>query len=223
MIKIAIADDHKILREGLKAIFDAQPDMKVCAEAADGKELLEKVRAGQPDIILADIMMPVMDGIMATAEIKKEFPDIKIIVLTMARLESYVVRMLEAGAMGYLAKNSGSAEMLDAIRSVHQGIPYFCNSSSEKLVRMISKSAFNPFDHSSSLPEFTATDKAIIRLMCEQKTNKEIAAELFLSKRTVEWHRTNLQEKMQVKNAVGIVLYAIKNGLYILPSDHAFL
>lgn len=222
MIRIALADDHEIFRDGLKAVLAAQPDFEVCADASNGKELIEKVRICRPEIILIDIMMPEMDGITACAQISKEFPEVGIIALTMGRMEGYVVKMLEAGAMGYIVKHASRAEVIESIRSVHSGQAYFCNNSAYTMLGMLSQNPVSQTQACTATPEFSDVDQAIIKLLCEQRTNKEIAGELHLSIRTVEWHRTQIQEKMEVRNVVGLALYAIRNGLYTLPQDNFF-
>jgi two-component system response regulator NreC len=156
--------------------------------------------------------MPVMDGIEATKKIIEQFPDLGIIGLSMFDDDELIIEMLEAGARGYLIKNAGKEQITEAIRTVYNNEPYYCKTTSSKLTNMIAKSRFNPYKRSAKA-EFTDREKEIIELICQEMTNKEIGDKLFLSVRTVEGHRLKILEKMNVKNTVGLVVYAIKNGI----------
>jgi DNA-binding NarL/FixJ family response regulator len=163
-------------------------------------------------VVVTDIKMPVMDGIEATKKISEQFPDIGIIGLSMFDEDDLIIDMLEAGAKGYLLKNSNKEQIAEAIKTVYQGDPYYCKTTSHKLTGMIAKSRFNPYKKEQKA-EFSEREKEIIAMICREMTNKEIAEKLFLSVRTVEGHRLNLLEKMGVKNSVGMVVYALKNGI----------
>jgi DNA-binding NarL/FixJ family response regulator len=156
--------------------------------------------------------MPVMDGIEATKKIIEHFPGIGIICLSMYDDDELIIEMLEAGAIGYLIKNAGKEQITEAIRTVYNNEPYYCKTTSHKLTKMIAKSRFNPYKKNSKV-EFSEREKEIIELICEQFTNKEIGDKLFISVRTVEGHRLKILEKMNVKNTVGLVVYAMKNGI----------
>lgn len=212
-IKIIIADDHQLFREGIRQALASESHIHILAEAADGKELVSIATQYLPDVILTDIKMPVMDGIKATKTLLENNPDLKIIGLSMFDDEANIVDMLEAGARGYLIKNADRKEIVDAIHSVFSGDLYYCKHTSFALAKMISSSRFNPYKKKEKV-EFTEREMEIIQLICEQLTNKEIGDRLFISARTVEGHRMKIQEKIQVKNTVGIVVYAIKNGLF---------
>jgi DNA-binding NarL/FixJ family response regulator len=214
-IKLIIADDHEIYRDGLKIMLKKVPDFEVVAEAANGKELLALAQLLKPDVLLVDIMMPLMDGIEATRAITHSCPHSTIIALSMFDQDNLIIDMLEAGAKGYLLKNADKAEIIDAIRSVYRNIPYYCRSTSHKLARMISQSRFNPYAKLQK-PVFSDKETEIIRLICQECTNKEIGEKLFLGTRTVEGYRVKILEKMNVKSTAGIVIYAIKNGMYKL-------
>lgn len=211
-IKLVIADDHEIFRDGFKLLLQKQPELELIGEAEDGAQLLQLVAAQQPDVVIVDIKMPVMDGIMACKQICERFPQIKVIALSMFNDDNLIVDMLEAGAKGYLLKNTDKHELLLATTTVFEGGTYYCAATSNKLTRMIAESKFNPYRHKVA-KKFTVRENEVIQLIFEQKTNKEIADALGLSIRTVESHRENIQEKTGAKNAVGVVIYALKHGM----------
>lgn len=211
-INIIIADDHEMFRDGFKLMLTKQPDIHLLGEAENGKELLQMTEALKPDVVVTDIKMPIMDGIEAAKKISEFFPDIGIIGLSMFDEDDLIIDMLEAGAKGYLLKNSNKDQIAEAIKTVYNGDPYYCKTTSRKLTQMIAKSRFNPYKKTIKA-EFSEREKEIIEMICREMTNKEIAEKLFLSVRTVEGHRLNILEKMNVKNSVGVVVYALKNGI----------
>ncbi len=211
-IRILIADDHEIFRDGFKLMLSKQTDIELVGEAENGKELVELVSQRQPDVVITDIKMPVMDGIEAAAKIAELFPEIGIIGLSMFDEDDLIIDMLEAGAKGYLLKNTNKEQIIEAISTVFQGDPYYCRTTSHKLTNMIAKSKFNPYRKKAKV-EFTDREKEIIQLISQEKTNKDIGDILFISPRTVEGHRVKIMEKVEVKNTVGLVVYAIKHGL----------
>ena len=212
-IKIIIADDHEIFRDGFKLMVNKQDDIELLGEASDGKELISLTASLHPDVVITDIKMPKMDGIEATKYLVEHHPDVGVIGLSMFDEEDLIIDMLEAGAKGYLLKNADKHEVIEAIRTVYQQEPYYCKHTSGKLAQMIAKSKFNPYKKTKKI-EFSEREVEIIQLICQELTNKEIADKLFLSIRTVEGYRLKIQEKMNVKNSIGLVIYAIKNGLY---------
>lgn len=212
-IRVIIADDHAIFRDGLKQALASEDNIFVVGEASDGKELIHLVGESKPDVILTDIRMPVMDGISATKKILEISPDVCIIGLSMFDDEAHIVDMLESGAKGYLLKNADKSEIIEAINSVFHGELYYCKHTSFTLAKMISSSKLNPNKRKEKI-EFTERELEIIQLICDQLTNKEIAEKLYLSTRTVEGHRLKIQEKMNAKNTAGIVICALKLGLY---------
>ncbi len=211
-IRLLIADDHEIFRDGFKLMLTKFPEIILAGEASNGKELIEMAGNLQPDVIITDIKMPVIDGIEATKKITELFPDIGIIGLSMYDDDELIVDMLEAGAKGYLIKNAGKEQITEAIKTVYNNDPYYCKTTSHKLTNMIAKSRFNPYKKAAKV-EFTERELEIVEQICKEMTNKEIGDKLFLSVRTVEGHRQKILEKMNVKNTVGLVVYAIKNGL----------
>jgi len=212
-IRIVIADDHEIFRDGFQIMLKKQSDIELVGEAADGNELIEITGAMKPDVVLTDIKMPILNGIEATRIIKKKYPAVEVIALSMFDDDNLIIDMLESGAKGYLLKNTPKSEIIEAIKTVYNGEFYYCRTTSQKLIELMAQSNFNPYKEITK-PEFSPRELEIIVLICQQATTKEIASTLFLSIRTIEGYREKIQEKMNVKNAAGIVVYAIKNGIF---------
>lgn len=211
MIEIMIADDHRVFREGIVSILENTGEIRVIAQAQDGKEVMEKLRKARPELILMDISMGEAGGIETTRLVKEQYPEIKVLVLSMHSESSYIVRMLEAGASGYLLKDAGSAELINAIKAVAQGHTYFSSQVSATLVDQLVKGK-KPPERKAGVP-LTRREIEVLRLIAEEYSNPEIADKLFISIRTVDTHRRNLLEKLGVKNTAGLVKYAIKHGL----------
>lgn len=214
-ITIVIADDHEIFRDGFRTMLKKYPEIKMIGEAENGKELIGIAEKLKPDVILTDIKMPKMDGIEATKQLIKMIPEVGIIALSMFDEDNLIIDMLEAGAKGYLLKNTNKDEIIEAIKIVNNDQTYYCKHTSAKLVQMIAKSKFNPYKKMPK-PQFSDKEIEIIKLICEQYANKEIASLLELSVRTIEGYREKIQEKTNSKNSAGIVIFAIKNNLYQL-------
>ncbi len=212
-IKVVMADDHEIFRDGFQLILSKAEDIELLSQAANGRQLLELVEELKPDVVVTDIKMPQMDGIEATRQISARFPAVGVIGLSMHDEDDLIIEMLEAGAKGYLLKNADKTEVLDAIHTVSEGDPYYCHSTNAKLARLIAKNRYQTFNRSKK-PEFSEKELEIIQLICQELTNKEIGEKLFLSVRTVEGYRLKILEKMQVKNSVGLVIYAIQHGYF---------
>ena len=213
-IDIILADDHEIFRDGFRIMLNKIPEINLAAEASNGRELLELARTIKPDVIVTDIKMPYMNGIEATKQLAKEMPHIGIIALSMYDEEDLIVDMLESGAKGYLLKNAHKDEIISAVKSVYNNQPYYCRDTTNKLAQMIARSNFNPYKKTIK-PEFSEKELSVIKLICEQYSNKEIAQHLALAKRTVEGYREKILEKMEVKNTAGIVVYAMKHKIYV--------
>lgn len=211
-ISVVIADDHQIFLEGLKLVLKKIPEILLIGEALNGVELLNLVTKKKPAVVLTDIKMPDMDGIQACKEIRQNFPDIQVIAISMFDDEYMIVDMLEAGARGYLLKSTNKSEILLAIQTVLQGDTYYCKETSSKLTKLIADSRFDPFNR-SSFKSLTEREKDIIALICEQYSNKEIAAKLKISSRTVETHREKIHEKIGARNSIGIAIYAMRHNL----------
>lgn len=210
-IRLVIADDHDVYRDGLKTLLGRTKELEVIGEASNGRELIEVCEVLKPDIVLTDIKMPIMDGIEAAAYISSNLPSIKIVALSMFNQDNLILDMLNAGASGYLIKNAGKNEILEAIESVSKDIPYYCRSTSIRLARLIGGSGFTT-RHTEKV-HFSEKELAIIRLICEEKTSREIAEVMFVSPRTVDEYRERIREKMKVKGTTGIVIYALTNDL----------
>jgi two-component system response regulator NreC len=211
-IRLVIADDHEIFRDGLCLMLSKQQNIQLAGQAENGKQLVSLVNDILPDVVMTDVKMPIMDGIEATRLLLAQHPDLKIIALSMFDEENLIVDMLEAGAKGYLLKNADKQEILEAIHSVYEEKNYYCHHTSSRLASLISKSKFNPYRKKEPL-NFTDREIEIIKLICLQLTAQEIADKVFLSKRTVEGHRTKILEKMNVKNTAGVVIYALKHRI----------
>jgi DNA-binding NarL/FixJ family response regulator len=212
-IKVVIADDHEIFRDGLKLMLQRQPDIDVIAEACDGRELIAMVKQTLPDVIITDVKMPHLDGVAATKHLTEHYPSIGIIALTMFDEEDLIVDMLEAGAKGYLLKNADKNEIIEAVHTVANDEPHYCRLTSQKLASMVAKSKFN-LQGKKEKAVFNEREQEIIRYICEGLTNKEIGEKVFLSVRTIEGLRLKIVEKMNVKNTAGIIVYAIREHLY---------
>lgn len=212
-IKVMIADDHQIFREGFFTLFKKRDDINIVGQAENGKELLELVPVLKPHVVFMDIKMPVMDGIEATAALKKKHPGVKVIALSMFNDDNLILDMMEAGASGYLLKNTHKTEIANAIFAVYNNEMYYCKETSDKLIRLLSKSPV-PVAEEPKGAVFTAKELDIIIQICRERSNKEMSDALYLSVRTIEGHRNKIYEKMKVRNTAGIVVYAIKHGIY---------
>ncbi len=208
-----MADDHEIFRDGFGVMFRRPSDIKLLADARNGQQLINLAEKFNPDVILTDIKMPGMDGIEATRIITTKMPHIKVIALSMFDDDNLIIDMLEAGAIGYLLKNAHKKEIIEAIRTVNNNDPYYCNRTSTKLARLIATSRFNPNKPVEKIT-FKEKERLIIELICKEYSNKDISETLHLSIRTIEGYRLRIMEKMLAKNIAGIVVFAIRHGLF---------
>jgi len=207
-IRIIIADDHQLFRNGLKILLNSIPDFEVTGEASNGEEFIRLLKTLPADIALMDINMPEMDGIEATRKSLKVCPDLKIIALSMYGEEEYYYKMVDAGAKGFLLKDSDISEVKEAILAVSKGGSYF---SQELLYHVIQKIKHR--EHESKTANLSKREKEILAKICEGLSNQEIADALFISKRTVDKHRANLLGKTNSKNTASLILFAIRNKL----------
>ena len=207
-IQIVLADDHQLFRNGLKILLDAFKEFNVVGEAANGEEVVRIVSNCGCDIVLMDINMPLMDGIEATQRCIAINPNIKIIALSMYGEEEYYYRMVDAGAKGFILKDSDISEVKDAIFAVYNGGNYF---SQELLYNVIQK--IKTRETENKVANLSKREKEILLKICEGMSNQEIADTLFISKRTVDNHRANLLSKTNSKNTASLILYAIKNKI----------
>lgn len=215
MIKIILADDHNIVRNGIKSLLEKEPDVQIMAEATDGQQVLDLLTGGaQPDIILTDVNMPIMNGMELTAHIKSQFPKVKIMVLSMLDHEQYVVQAFKAGASGYILKNVSADELTFSIRHIcNYNERYVC---SELSLRLLDKLIFAPevlMNDSTESLDLSKREIEVLALIAEGYTNQEIAEKLFTSKRTVEGHRQNLIDKTGTRNTAALIRFAIVNNI----------
>jgi DNA-binding NarL/FixJ family response regulator len=211
MITVLIADDHKVFRDGIISILEDVEDIDVIAEANDGREVMAKLKEIQPEVILMDITMGDANGIDTSKLVKNEYPDIKILVLSMHSESGYIVKMLEAGASGYLLKDAGKEEMIRAIRTVAEGNTYYSKKVSSAIVEHLTNP--NKAQKEKAGIPLTKREIEVLQLIAEEYSNPEIADKLFISIRTVDTHRRNLLEKLGAKNTAGLVKFAMKHGI----------
>ncbi|MCK7555166.1 response regulator transcription factor [Chitinophaga sedimenti] len=213
-IKVAIADDHKIFRSGVINTLTPYENINVVFEAEDGEHLLDIMTTQLPDVILMDLKMPKLDGIQATVQVKEKYPEVKVIILTMYEDDNFIVHLVENGANAYLLKNSEPEEIYEAICTTFEKGFYFNENVNLALLKKVlhkNKQQFKPtFKNEIQLGD---RELEVLKMICSELTTQEISEKIFLSPRTVEGIRQKLLEKINVKNTVGLVLYAFRNGL----------
>ena len=209
-IRVLIADDHIIVRSGLRLLLDAEPDMSVVGEALDGQEALTLAESLQPNVVLMDITMPGMDGLDATRKLKKNLPEIKVLALTMHRSDEYFFEMLKAGASGYILKGAETDDLIHAIRIVANGEVFLYPSIAGKLVSDFLKRVED--DGEIGIP-LSPREKEIVRLIVDGFSNNEISEKLVISPSTVHSHRGNIMKKLELSSRHELIQYARKNGL----------
>jgi two-component system response regulator NreC len=211
-VRIVLADDHTILREGLRALLSADPKFEIIAEAEDGREAVRCVEKLGPDLLLMDLSMPRMSGMDAISEIKKRFPETKIIALTVHKTEEYLLTTLQAGVDGYVLKDATHDELVMAIHNVMAGKPYLSPGISEKVIEGYLEGKEGSLSL-SSWQKLSQREREVLKLIAEGYKNKEIAEELCISLKTVEKHRANLMKKLDLHNAAGLTVYAVEKGI----------
>jgi NarL family two-component system response regulator LiaR len=214
-IRILIADDHAVVREGLRALIGTVPEMEVVGEAKDGVEAVFKARSLQPDVILLDLVMPRQDGIEALADIKRDNPEARILVLTSFAEDEKVFAAIKAGALGYLLKDSSPQELLQAIRDVNRGESSLHPAIARKLIQELSR----PSDLPPAEEPLTEREVEVLSLVARGSSNQEIAERLVISERTVRTHVSNILGKLHLANRTQAALYALREGLAKLDSD----
>jgi two-component system response regulator NreC len=211
-IRIILADDHKLMRSGLRVLLEQQQDFAVVGEASDGREAVTLVNSQKPDVLVMDIGMPNLNGVEAAAQITQSHPEISIVMLSMHSDESYVLRALKAGAKGYLLKDSAETDLIRAVHSVAEGKSFFSPAVSKVLlddyVRKLKRSGTeDPYDL------LTPREREVLQLVAEGKSNKDVAQLLNLSVYTVETHRSNIMEKLNLHGVPELILYAVRKGI----------
>jgi two-component system, NarL family, response regulator LiaR len=209
-IRILIADDHSVVRQGIKMFLGLDPELLVVAEAADGVDAINKTRELNPDVVLMDLMMPVMDGIEATQIIRRDFPSVEVIALTSVLEDALVVNAIKAGAIGYLLKDTQSDDLCRAVKAAAVGQVQLSPQAAARLIREVK---------APEKPEaLTVREREVLRLLAHGKSNKEIASKLFISETTVKTHVSNILMKLGVASRTQAALYAVQIGLISLGS-----
>jgi two-component system, NarL family, response regulator NreC len=211
-IRILLADDHTVMRRGLRLLIESQPEFSVVAEASDGRQAVQQAEATLPDVAVMDIAMPNLSGIEAAQRIATAQPNIAIVILSMHSDEGYVLRALKVGAKGYLLKDSAEGDLIEAIKAVHEGKTFFSPEISKMLVEdyvreIRTRGAEDTYDL------LTSREREILQLLAERKSNKEIALALNISVYTIETHRRNLHEKLNLHSLAELILYAVRKGI----------
>jgi two-component system response regulator NreC len=211
-IRLLVADDHKIFRQGITKLLEQEPDLQVVGEAADGREAVKKATELKPDLVLMDIAMANLNGLEATKQIKKVLPETKIIMVTMHKNEEYILQSFQAGASGYILKEGAVEELVNAIRSIHQDKSFLSPTISKTLIdaylrKMETGKTETPFDL------LTDREREVLQLIAEGYTNREVAKSLFISVKTVEAHRAHIMQKLNIHDVAKLVKYAIQKGL----------
>ena len=210
LIRVLLADNHTLVRSGLRALLENIDGIQVVAEAGDGREALHLIAVHQPDVVLMDIAMPEMNGLEATARVVKEYPNVRVVILSMHANEEYVLQALRSGAVGYVLKDAGLSELELAVRASSRGETYLSPAVSKHVVADYVRRVG---DESSSVKQLTSRQREILQLIAEGRTTKEIADSLYISIKTVETHRMQLMKRLDIYDVAGLVRYAIRIGL----------
>jgi DNA-binding NarL/FixJ family response regulator len=211
-LRILLADDHIVMRTGLRALLERQPNLEVVGESENGRETVALAASLRPDVVVMDVGMPVLNGIEATQTIVTQCPAIAVVILSMHSDESYVMRALKAGARGYLLKDSAAADLIGAIQAMSQGKSFF----SPKVSRILAEDYVRVLKQKGAVDTYdllTSREREILQLLAEGKTNKEVATALNISPYTVETHRSHILQKLNLHNSAELVLYAVRKGI----------
>ena len=214
-ISVFLADDHAIVRDGLKYLLESQPDICVVGTAENGRDAVRQVLKTKPDVVIMDISMPELNGIDAARQIIEQSPETRIVILSMHSASEHVSRALRSGAGGYLLKESAGTEVIDAVRAVHKGIRYLSRKISDNIVTKYIAGEAEVSD-SNVLSSLSPRETEILQLVAEGKTSADIANTIFLSPKTVETYRSRIMQKLNIDDIAGLVKFAIKHGLTTL-------
>jgi len=209
-LRIFLADDHAVLRDGLKALVNAQADMEVVGEADNGRTAWLKVKELLPDVVVMDVSMPELNGVQATEILKRECPQVRVLALTAYKDKAYLDQLLKVGALGYVLKMSAAKELIEALRVVAAGNVYVDQEMTEKIAEGYVRNQF--LRGATRQRDLTSREEQVIRLIAQGYANKEIASQLDISVKTVESHKTNVMEKLELKSRTEIVRYAVRQG-----------
>ena len=210
-IRVLIADDHALVREGIRRVLDEDPGFDVVAEAADGLQAIERIAQTGPDVAILDISMPEVSGLEAARRLQAEAPDVKVLILSMHDESEYVMRAVNAGAAGYLLKDdAGPAHLRQAVRAVHSGESYFSPAVATRLTDALRGGSSGA---AAPLERLTGREREVLRLVAAGNSNKQIAAQLGISRRTVESHRESMMGKIEIRTVAGLTRFALENGL----------
>ena len=215
-IRVVVADDHTIVRKGLCALMSGARRIDVIGEAENGREAMKMVENLKPDVLLMDISMPGLNGIEATRQLKKRFPKLKVVILTMHDNEEYIFETLRAGASGYLVKRSAPDELISAIHAVYQGDSFLSPSISKRVIEEFVRVGGRPDRDDDAFEKLTDREREVLQLIAEGRVNREIAELLHISIKTVESHRAHIMEKLGIRNIAELTQYAIRKGLISL-------
>ncbi|WP_318503108.1 response regulator transcription factor [Photobacterium leiognathi] len=207
-IKVVIVDDHQVVIDGFMARLQLEPDIDVIGTASNGIEALEVISQLDPDVILMDISMPIMNGIDATAQIKKQYPDAKVLMLTMHDNREYIMKVMQVGAMGYMLKEISAEKMVQAIKTVNQGSTYFCETTSQTIFTQAAAPIAAP-----EVNPLSRREEGILKHVAQGLSSKQIAKALDISYRTVETHRQNIKHKLDLHSTAELAKYALEKGL----------
>src|SRR5258705_4390369 len=213
MIRILLADDHDLMRRGIRDLLETDPDLKVCGEASNGREAIELARRLNPNVAVLDLAMPELNGLDAIRNIRKEFPKMELLVFSMHDSEELVGEVFAAGAGGYVLKSDASLYLVEAIKSLSRHKPFFTPRISEAILNFFVTSAGGGQSESAASDPLTLREREILQLLAESKSNKEISSRLRISVRTVETHRRSIMQKVKANSIVELVHYAIRNGI----------
>lgn len=213
MIRVMIADDHNMFVEGIESILEGHDHIQVVSKCYTGNEVFEKMPSAHPDVILLDINLPGMNGLEVCQKLNKEYPEVKVLALSMHNEESFVTEILKYGAQGYILKNTGKKELISAIETINSGQSYFSEEVTETIMKSLVNQRTGSKKSATLAPKISRREKDVLDLIVKEYTTQEIADTLFISLKTVESHRRSLLTKLNVRNTAGLVRVAIENQL----------